>query len=207
MSGPGYLHQVSANLATATTDISALEAQGWQLRSVSTHPAGPPALVSWLFKPSLNPAATGAIAGSPGSFTPAGADRPANLAAMTGVVATPLAPWAAGQYVRLDDATECYWSGVGWVAGRAPVPPPNPIAVVPNNGSETGGTPVQIAGGGFLGATAVTIGGAAATNLVVVSNVGITCTTPPGTAGPAVAVAVTGPAGTGTLPGGFTYTP
>jgi hypothetical protein len=61
--------------------------------------------------------ATGATAGAPGSFTPAGADAPANLAAMTGITASPNTAWTQGQYVTLADASAANWSGTAWVAG------------------------------------------------------------------------------------------
>lgn len=64
--------------------------------------------------------ATGATAGTPGTFTPAGAITPGNLASMAGIVATPATPWTVGQRVITADAAECYWSGSAWVAGRAP---------------------------------------------------------------------------------------
>jgi hypothetical protein len=61
--------------------------------------------------------ATGATAGLPGSFTPAGATPPANLAAMTGIVATPATVWTTGQHVEMGDGADCYWNGTAWVAG------------------------------------------------------------------------------------------
>jgi hypothetical protein len=64
-------------------------------------------------------AATGATAGSPGFFTPSGANPPANLAALTGITATPVAAWAVGQYVRTADQLGSHWSGSAWVAGVA----------------------------------------------------------------------------------------
>jgi hypothetical protein len=64
-------------------------------------------------------AATGATAGSPGSFTPAGSGAPANLAGATGVTASPATAWTAGQYVVLGDASEAHWNATTWVAGRA----------------------------------------------------------------------------------------
>ena len=64
-------------------------------------------------------AATGATAGSPGIFTPAGANRPANLAALTGLTATPTAAWAAGQFVITADQLGAHWSGTAWAAGVA----------------------------------------------------------------------------------------
>jgi len=65
-------------------------------------------------------AATGATAGSPGTFTPAGAQHPANLTQMTGVTASPTTAWTTGQSVVTADAGHCHWSGTAWVAGLAP---------------------------------------------------------------------------------------
>src|SRR5512147_2291373 len=67
--------------------------------------------------------------------------------------------------------------------------PPSPVTteftyvsvdhVSPSRGSYVGGTPVVIRGSGFSYATGgVTFGGAAATNVSIVSNTRITCTTP-----------------------------
>jgi hypothetical protein len=62
-------------------------------------------------------AATSAVAGTPGHFLPAGSDPPANLAAMTGITASPATAWTTGQYVALADASHANWSGTAWVAG------------------------------------------------------------------------------------------
>jgi len=56
---------------------------------------------------------------SPGSFTPAGAMAPANLAGMTGVAANPATAWPVGTYVRLGDGSTAHWNGTAWVAGVA----------------------------------------------------------------------------------------
>ena len=64
--------------------------------------------------------ATGATSGTPGSFTPAGAQVPANLAAMTGVTATPGIAWLTGTYVATGDAIHCHWDGSTWITGNAP---------------------------------------------------------------------------------------
>ncbi|MFI9205290.1 hypothetical protein [Streptomyces sp. NPDC053048] len=63
--------------------------------------------------------ATGASAGSPGSFTPAGAVAPADLAALGSVIATPTAKWATGQHVVLGDSSKAHWTGTAWAAGIA----------------------------------------------------------------------------------------
>ena len=67
--------------------------------------------------------ATGATAGIPGTFTPAGCVIPANLAAMTGITASPTSAWTTGQYVQtaLTGAPgRVTWSGTAWVGGVAP---------------------------------------------------------------------------------------
>lgn len=81
---------------------------------------------------------------------------------------------------------------------------PTVASISPSTGSTAGGTNVTITGTGFTGATGVTIGGAAATDVVVNSATTITATTPAGTAGTA-SVLVTTPAGTNAANTLFTY--
>jgi hypothetical protein len=64
-------------------------------------------------------AAAGAQSGAPGYYTPSGANVPANLAALTGVTATPNAAWATGSYVITADLLAAHWSGTAWAAGKA----------------------------------------------------------------------------------------
>lgn len=68
------------------------------------------------------PAATGATAGTPGTWTPVDSYAQANLAALqaSAVVASPATAWTTGQYVVLDDASEAHWDGDSWEEGRAP---------------------------------------------------------------------------------------
>jgi len=68
--------------------------------------------------------ATGATAGSPGSFTPSGAVAPADVAALTsqGIVASPTTAWTTGQYVQTATAStpgQAHWDGTAWVQGQA----------------------------------------------------------------------------------------
>jgi len=71
--------------------------------------------------------ATGATAGIPGTFTPAGSTPPATVAALQGgvpnaVVASPATAWTVGQYVQTATAGaagEATWTGAGWVGGRS----------------------------------------------------------------------------------------
>jgi hypothetical protein len=77
--------------------------------------------------------------------------------------------------------------------------------VTPNSGSSLGNTPITITGTNFASGATVTIGGTAATNVVVVSATQITAKTPAHVVG-AVNVVVTNPdSQSGTLSNGFTY--
>ena len=67
-----------------------------------------------------DPAATGATAGTPGTFTPVGAKVPADRAALAGVTASPATAWTGLSYVVTADTQESYWNGTAWVAGRSP---------------------------------------------------------------------------------------
>ena len=77
-------------------------------------------------EPSCDPVAvgveaTGATAGTPGSWTPAPAYGPEDMAALTAdpVTASPATDWTAGQYVVLEDGSFANWNGTTWVAGKA----------------------------------------------------------------------------------------
>lgn len=68
--------------------------------------------------------ATGATAGTPGTWTPGGSTPPANAAGATssGVTASPTTAWTTGQYVQGSTAGtggEMYWNGTAWTAGKA----------------------------------------------------------------------------------------
>ncbi len=86
-----------------------------------------------------------------------------------------------------------------------PLPAPTVSAVTPNTGTTSGGTSVSITGTGFLANATVSVGGAAATGVTVVSSTAITATVPARPAG-AVAVTVTNYDGlSGSNATGYTY--
>jgi hypothetical protein len=95
---------------------------GW-----SNNPAGPasptPTEQTPLFPPAgfsnSGAAATGATAGTPGTYTPAGAIAPLSLSALTGVTASPPGAWTTGQYVVTRDGQYAHWSNAAWVNGKA----------------------------------------------------------------------------------------
>lgn len=73
------------------------------------------------------PKATGATAGLPGTWTPAGHDPAQNLSDMAGVTASPTTPWTSGQYVQTALAGapgRVTWTGTAWVGGAAPLDEP-----------------------------------------------------------------------------------
>jgi len=64
--------------------------------------------------------ATGATAGAPGTWTPAGSTPPADASTATAIVANPATPWTSGQYVQggtAGAAGQMHWDGAAWVAG------------------------------------------------------------------------------------------
>lgn len=68
--------------------------------------------------------ATGATAGTPGTWTPSGATPPATVAALQagGVTASPNTLWTTGQFVQTGIAGapgQAHWDGSAWVAGPA----------------------------------------------------------------------------------------
>lgn len=66
------------------------------------------------------PAATGATAGIPGTWTPANAEAPNKFTQMAGAVtASPATAWTTGQYVILGDGTFAHWGGAAWTSGKA----------------------------------------------------------------------------------------
>jgi hypothetical protein len=67
--------------------------------------------------------ATGATAGTPGTWTPAGRTAPANAAGATSaaITASPTTAWTVGQYVQGSTAGtpgEMHWTGTAWATGK-----------------------------------------------------------------------------------------
>lgn len=64
-------------------------------------------------------AATTAVAGTPGTWTPAGSYVPGTMPA-TGITASPATAWTTGQRVVARDGSEWSWTGTAWALGRRP---------------------------------------------------------------------------------------
>ena len=72
----------------------------------------------WTEEPEPPPAASGATAGTPGSWTPSGSTPPASVGTIGSVTASPATAWTVGQYVQTGTAGvpgEASWNGTGWV--------------------------------------------------------------------------------------------
>ncbi|NBM17905.1 IPT/TIG domain-containing protein [Streptomyces sp. GC420] len=122
-----------------------------------------------------------------------------------GIFLTVRAPAHAAGNVAVVVTTPAGASGPAnytYIGPPAPQPP-TVLALSPQSGPTTGGTPFAIVGTNLTGAT-VTFDGVAATNVNVLAGVILTGVTPPHAAGN-VPVVVTTPAGSATVPGGFTY--
>ena len=89
--------------------------------------------------------------------------------------------------------------------GPGPIPTiPSVLSVSPNSGTTLGGTAITVTGANFAAGIQVTVGGAAATNVVVTSSTTLTATTSTRSAG-TVEVTVTLEGQSGSLPAAFTY--
>ena len=82
---------------------------------------------------------------------------------------------------------------------------PSVSSVSGTSGTSAGGTSITITGTNFLAGATVSVGGAACTDVVVVSATSITCTTPAGTAGAQDIVVANTDSQVATLSSGFTY--
>jgi formylglycine-generating enzyme required for sulfatase activity len=107
-------------------------------------------------------------------------------------------------FVRFWDIPSYSYVNLGFRVARDPVEVPTLTAVSPPGGSMVGGTLITLTGTNLLGTTSVTVGGATATDVQVVSSTTVTAVTPAGAAG-ASDVTVTTMDGTAMLADAFTY--
>ncbi len=129
------------------------------------------------------------------------------VASATSITARTPAGAAGARDVRVTLSGGQAATRTGGFTYTAPTTPsPTLTGVSPVSGPAAGGTAVTLSGTNFAAGATVTVGGAAATSVVVVSSTRITARTPAGTAG-ARDVRVTLSGGqAATLAGGFTYT-
>src|SRR5437899_443964 len=84
---------------------------------------------------------------------------------------------------------------------------PTVSAISPSSGTSSGGTAVTVTGTGFAAGATVSLGGTAATNVTVVSSTSLTASTAAHAAGVVNVVVTNSDGQSGTLTGGYTYTP
>jgi len=85
----------------------------WVTTVVGTLPTSAPE------EPETNGVATGATAGTPGSWTPEGALAPQLMADAPPLEGEPA--WASGEYALLrNGSTHIHWTGDAWASGNAP---------------------------------------------------------------------------------------
>ena len=133
-----------------------------------------------------------------------GSNAATNIVVVSGTQITATTPAGSAGAVTVT-VTNPGVPGGSLANGYTYVVVPTVSSVSPNNGPVAGGTAVTITGTNFGAGAAVTIGGTAATNVVVVSGTQITATTPAHAAG-AATVTVTVNGQSGNLTNGFTYT-
>lgn len=107
----------TSQVATGTLQVRLGDWGGEVGKRLSSAPEMPIIELDWAEAP---PLATGATAGTPGTFTPAGSRAPWDLARMADVVATPATAWATGEHVMLGDASVAHWDASDWTDGVAP---------------------------------------------------------------------------------------
>ncbi len=109
----------------------------------------------------------------------------------------------AAMLVAAGLAVACGGSSPG--PGPGPIPTtPSVTSVSPNSGTTLGGTAITVTGANFAAGVQVTVGGAAATNIIVTSSTTLTATTSTRSAG-TVEITVTLDGRSGSLPAAFTY--
>ena len=128
------------------------------------------------------------------------------VASATSITAVTPAGAAGARDVRVTSGGQSVTRTGGFTYTTPPTPSPTLSTVSPVSGPAAGGTAVTLSGTNFAAGATVSVGGAAATSVVVVSSTRITAVTPAGAAG-ARDVRVTLSGGqSATLTGGFTYT-
>ena len=162
-----------------------------------------PAAVGTAYSQSLT--ASGGVAPYAASLK-AGSVLPPGLSLTSNSIAG--VPTNAGSYtftITVTDSSSPSASSVDVTYSLSITGAPTLASVSPPRGPTAGGTPITLTGTHFLGATGVTIGGAAASNVAVISATTITAIAPAGTVGSA-SVVVTTPGGANGANAAYAYT-
>jgi len=211
--------QVRATTPAGTAGARAVQitnpdGQSATLASGFTYIAPAPAPTLTSVSPSSGPTGGGTVVTLAGANFVSGATVRIGATAATGVTfvsatqlrATTPAGSAGGQSVQVTNPDGQAVTLASAFTYTSSTPGPSLTSVAPASGPAAGGTAITLTGTNFAAGATVTIGGSAATSVVVASATRITATTPAGTAGARdVRVALAG-GQSSTLAGGFTYT-
>jgi hypothetical protein len=109
----------TAEVAVGTVQVRLGDWGGEVGKRLNTTPEMPIITLDWEPAPFT---ATGATAGTPGTWTPSGSTAPATLTELQAgaVAANPVTAWTTGQYAPLADASHVHWTSTAWAAGDAP---------------------------------------------------------------------------------------
>ncbi|MCI0341850.1 MAG: IPT/TIG domain-containing protein [Planctomycetales bacterium] len=208
---------VAGTAGARTVTVTNPDGQSGALGSGFTYgtpPVGPPVLTN--VSPAFGPLAGGTTVTLTGAAFVSGATVTIGGSAATSVVfasatqltaVSPAGTAGAQTVVVTNPDTQSGALGAGFTYGTAPAGAPVVTNVSPAYGPPAGGTAITLSGTNFATGATVTIGGTAATSVVLVSSTQITAVSPAGTAG-AQTVVVTDPSGlAGSLGNGFTYGP
>jgi IPT/TIG domain/Fibronectin type III domain/Bacterial TSP3 repeat len=212
---------VSATQVRATTPAGSAGARTVQI----TNPNGQSASLAGAFtyraaptvtsvSPTSGPTAGGTTITVTGTAFVSGATVRVNSVAATGVTfvsatqirAVTPAGTAGARSVQVTNPDGQSGTLASAFTYTAPASSPTLSAVSPVSGPAAGGTAVTLTGTNFAAGATVTVGGAAATGVVVVSSTRITAVTPAGTAGARDVRVVLSGGLAATLTGAFTYT-
>jgi hypothetical protein len=201
----------AAGAGTFAVQVTNPDTQVGTLASAFTYVA-PPAVTS--VSPTSGPTTGGTTITVTGSAFVSGATVRVNGVAATGVTflsatqvrAVTPAGTAGARSVQVTNPDGQSSTLANAFTYTTTTPSPTLTAITPATGSTAGGTAVTLTGTNFTAGATVTIGGTAATSVVIASATSITAVTPAGAAGARdVRVTLTG-GQTATLTGAFTYT-
>ena len=146
---------------------------------------------------------TGFLTGATVSFGGTAATNVTVVGATSITATTPAHAAGAVSVVVTNTDTQTGTLPNGFTYGS---PAPTVTSITPSSGTANGSSSVTITGTGFVTGATVTMGGTAATNVIVVSATSITATTPAHAAGAVDVVVTNTDAQAGTLVNGYTYT-
>ncbi len=203
------------NTVGSYSAIAPLEYAGpWvmQLVAFKAQPSGPlPAPTISSVAPATGPTSGGTLLTISGANFTAGATVTVAGTAASGVTVVNSTTITATTPAHAAGAATVVVTNPDAQSGNLPnaftyvAPAPTVTSVAPASGPIAGGTAITITGTNFAAGAAVTLGGAAATGVTVVTSTTITATTPAHAAGAVTVTVTNADTQSGSRPNGFTY--